>query len=251
MKHAVLVDLDVLLDTRVATLFSIDAPEAINILNDGFCSRKTDDLEGVSEVISNDEYKKAYANRGVDTLKLARLTNYIFELASVVSQLARELANDDTRVEDPCIVLNHYPYRDLDEDTLADIVYAVGCYVTDAIEIRVAYYEPTQLDLAFLKENDILTYVTYDFQKWFESNFSIKKGKSSIVSYPKFTIVAPRIMPKADSFDYLDGDAKKILQNKTPFDFMKLYWAPMFGIEYCPIELMSLVDTSIVNEEVD
>ena len=246
MKHAVLVDLDVLLDTRIATLFKIDPVEAIAILDKGFCSRTTDDLEGVTEVITNDEYLKAYGARDVDTLKQARLTNYIFELASVVGQLALELANDDTRVEDPCIVLNYYPYKDLDEDTLADIVYAIGCYTTDAIEIRVAYYEPSQLDLKFLKENDILTYVTYDFQKWFENNFNVRKGKSVIIPYPKLTIVAPKIMPKADSFNQLDGDAQKILHNKTPFDFMKIYWAPMFGIEYCPIELMSLIDTTII-----
>ena len=246
MKHAVVVDLDVILDTRIATLFKMNPEEAVSILEKGYCHRMTDDLEGVSTVITNSAYKEAYAARDVDTLKTARLTNYIFDLASIISDLAKSLHNEDTRVEDPCIVLNYYPYKDLDEDTLADIVYAVGCYTTDAIEIRVAYYEPDTLDLRFMKENEILTYITYDFQTWFESNFNVKKGKDAIISYPKFTIISPKIMPKADSFDYLDGDSKKILQNRTPFDFMKLYWGPMFGIEYCPIELMSLIDTTIL-----
>lgn len=251
MKHSILIDLDVLLDTRIATMFNIDIAEAIRILNEGYLSRKTDDMDGVSNIITNDIFTKAYAARNIETLKTARLTNYIFELANVVSNLAKAIDNDDTRVEDPCIVINYYPYKDLDEDTLKDIVYAVGSYTTDALEIRVAYYKPDELDLNFLKEAEILTYITYDFKTWFESNFNIKKGKKAIISYPKFTIISPQIMPKMDSFDNLNGEAQKVLQNRTPFDFMKLYWAPMFGIEYCPIELMSLIDTNIIETNED
>lgn len=248
MKHVVLIDLDVILDTRVSTLFNINNDEAIRLLEEGFCSRKTDDLSLTSSVITNEEFKMAYDNRDVDTLKSARLTSYIFELATVISDLTKSLMSDDTRIEEPCIVINYYPYKDLDADTLADIIYAIGCYTTDAIEIKAAFYEPKMLDLPFLKENEILTYITYDFTKWFESSFSIAKGKKSIISYPKLTVIAPMIMPKVDSFDNLDGESQKILQNKTPFEFMRLYWAPMFGLEFCPIELMSLIDTTILDD---
>lgn len=246
MKHVVLVDLDVILDTRIATIFNINSEVALELLENGFCARKTDDLTDVTDVITNDEYKKAYASRNVETLKTARLTSYIFELGNIVSQLAENIVNDDTRLDEPCIVINYYPYKDLDTDTIADIIYAISCYTTTAIDIKAAYYEPADLDLKNMKDSDILTYVTYDFQLWFESNFNVRKGKSSIVSYPKLTVISPKIMPKIDSFENLDGASRKILQDKTPFEFMKLYWAPMFGIEYCPIELMSLMDTSIV-----
>lgn len=247
MKHVVLIDLDVLLDTRVATLLKINEPEAIKMLENGFCARSTDDISDMTNVISNDEYKKEYATRNIDTLKKSRLTNYIFELAGVISDLAKSLVAEDTRIKEPCIVINYYPYQNLDEDTLSDIIYAIQCYTTDVIDIKATYYEPRRLDLAFLKENSILTYITYDFVKWFESVFNVAKGKKGIISYPKLTIIAPMITPRADSFDNFDAESLKILQNKTPFEFMQLYWAPMFGLEFCPIELMSLVDTSIID----
>lgn len=246
MKHVILIDLDVILDTRVATLLQLNEEVAIELLDNGFCSRPTDDLTGVTSKITNDEFKTAYAKRDITTLKTARLTSYIFELATIVSDLTKSLISDDTRVEEPCIVINYYPYHDLDTETLADIIYAISCYTTDAIDIKAAYYEPRQLDLPYLKECSILTYITYDFTKWFESVFTIAKGKDAIISYPKLTIIAPMVTPKIDSFDNLDGESLKLLQNKTPFEFMKLYWAPMFGLEFCPIELMSLIDTNII-----
>lgn len=247
MKHNILIDLDVLLDTRIATLVNIDPEEAIKLLGAGYTERTTDDLNYFDTTITNEEYTKAYNNRNVDTLVTSRMTNYIFELAMMVKQLFENIKKDNSRIKDPCIIINYYPYKDLDDDTLKQIIYAVEQYITEAITIKSIYMSPDKLDLKSLKELEVLTYITYDFQKWFESAFSVNKGKNSIISYPKFTLIAPKIMPKIDSFDHLDVDSKKILQNKTPFDFMKLYWAPMFGIEYCPIELMSLIDTTIIN----
>lgn len=248
MKHVVLIDLDVILDTRIATLFDIDKDMALDLLGQGYCTRMTDDLTGLTNVVTNEQYEKAYAARNIETLKNARLSSYIFELANIISNLSKDIVNDATRVEEPCIVINYYPYKNLDEAILGDIIYAVSCYTTEAIDIKAGYYEPASLDLKFLKDNMILTYITYSLATWFEKAFDVRKGKEGIISYPKLTVVAPKIMPKVDSFDYLDGDAKKVLQNKSPFDFMKLYWAPMFGIEFCPIELMSLIDTSIISD---
>ena len=247
MKHNILIDLDVLLDTRIATLVQLDPVETEKILEAGYTSRPTDDMSYFNTSITNDQYTTAYANRNTETLKNSRMTNYIFELAVMIKQLTEDLAKNNTRVTDPCVVINYYPYSDLDTETLENIVYAIEQYVTTAIEIRTVCLAPSELDLRALKGLEILTYITYDFQLWFESVFTVSKGKNSIISYPKFTLIAPKVMPKKNSFDHLDADAKKILQNKSPFDFMKLYWAPMFGLEYCPIELMSLVDTSILD----
>lgn len=247
MKHNILIDLDVLLDTRIATLVQLDPDEAMRLLESGFTSRVTDDLSGMNSTISNEAYQEAYKNRDVETLKTSRMTNYIFELAILIKQMTENLAKDNTRVLDPCVVINYYPYKELDDEVLKQIIYAVEQYITTAVTIKSVYLSPEELDLKAMKSSDILTYITYDFQVWFESAFSIKKGRNGIISYPKLTIIAPKVMPKVDSFDHLDADSKKILQNKTPFEFMKIYWAPMFGIEYCPIEMMSLIDTAIID----
>lgn len=247
MKHNILIDLDVLLDTRIATLVQLDPDEAMRLLESGFTSRVTDDLSGMNSTISNEAYQEAYKNRDIETLKTSRMTNYIFELAILIKQMTENLAKDNTRVLDPCVVINYYPYKELDDEVLKQIIYAVEQYITTAVTIKSVYLSPEELDLKAMKSSDILTYITYDFQVWFESAFSVKKGRNGIISYPKLTIIAPKIMPKVDSFDHLDADSKKILQNKTPFEFMKIYWAPMFGIEYCPIEMMSLIDTAIID----
>ena len=247
MKHNILIDLDVLLDTRIATLVQLDPDEAMRLLESGFTSRVTDDLSGMNSTITNEAYQEAYKNRDIETLKTSRMTNYIFELAILIKQMTENLAKDNTRVLDPCVVINYYPYKELDDEVLKQIIYAVEQYITTAVTIKSVYLSPEELDLKAMKSSDILTYITYDFQVWFESAFSIKKGRNGIISYPKLTIIAPKVMPKVDSFDHLDADSKKILQNKTPFEFMKIYWAPMFGIEYCPIEMMSLIDTAIID----
>ena len=136
MKHNVVIDLDVLLDTRISTINNIDFKLAIELLENGFCSRQTDDLTGVTTKLDNATYRAAYAARDVNTLKNARLTSYIFELADVVGQLARNIADDDSRVDEPCIVLNYYPYKELDDETIADIIYGIGSYTTEAIDIK-------------------------------------------------------------------------------------------------------------------
>lgn len=247
MKHNILIDLDALLDTRISTLMKINEVDALKLLELGYCNRQTDDLSNLDVSITNDEYALAYSKRNVDTLKEARITNYIFELATMIHQLTDDMARGTTRIDDVCLIINYYPYEDLDESTLQAIVYAIEQHVTSAIEIRTTYMKPIETGLNNLKASNILTYITYDFKLWFETNFSVTAGRDSVISYPKFTLIAPMLMPRNGAFDDLDVESQRILQNKTPFDFMRLYWAPLFGIVWCPIEMMSLIDTTIIS----
>lgn len=245
MKQIILIDLDVLLDTRIGTLTQYDEDIALEVIGNGFQHRVSDELEPYTKKLSTTEFKNLYQSRNEDTLKVSRLTNFIFELVDLVKQIEDGYIKDDSRINDGEVVINIYPYK-LEEDVLTDIVKAVEIYTGEIIPVKVGYYRPSVLDIPSLKEMGITTYITYDYESWFLSNFSIEKGKDAIVPYPKLSIVAPALLSKSTAFDGFSSEDKSKLGNQNPFDFFSTYWAPLFGIKFCPIELMSLLDTSIL-----
>lgn len=115
MAH-LLVDLDSLLDTRIATLIYIDEEQASKAFDLGYKDRLSDRWSELGLDIDQQHYEKIYAQRaqGDFALKRARLSN----AAALVTHMSMELEkqaistpfNDYTK-----ITINTYPYLFSDE----------------------------------------------------------------------------------------------------------------------------------------
>ena len=103
MKHLVLIELDVLFDTRIGTLSKFGDDVAIEVLENGYRSRITDDISAFTKKITNEQFKEAYRNRDKETLKLSRMTNFIFTLRNIVTELETNILDQAGILEDAAI----------------------------------------------------------------------------------------------------------------------------------------------------
>ena len=245
MKHLALIELDVLFDTRIGTLSKFGDDVAIDALENGYRSRITDDISTFTKKITNEQFKEAYRNRDKDTLKLSRMTNFIFTLRNIVTELETNILDQAGILEDAAILLNVYPYQLTDNEAFT-FKSCLEEYIGTSIPIRISNFSPDQLGLYELKEMSVMTYAMYNTEEWFNANFNIRKGKERIVPYPQLDIYMPMILPKLNSLDVLTSEDKALMKSQNAFDIFKLYWAPLFGVVFTPIELMTIVDTTII-----
>lgn len=251
--HQIIVELDALLDTRSGCLSQIDPDEALRLLAVGFCSRKSEDLTAFNSSISNEAYKAAYSKRDVFTLAESRLSSYIFELKSQIETFIQDRSDDQSRIEQLVVWINSYPY-DLDEDEKLDILAAIDTHtqVTERYEglvkLKLEPIKPDELKLKWLKDNKVYTYVTPDITEWFNTIMYKNRLRDDLIPYPQLTLIAPKLLREHNILDGLENSVKHILEKQSPFDFIKTAFSPVVGIEFCPIELMSLIDVGIVTE---
>lgn len=245
MKHIILIELDVLLDTRLGLLSSIDESISTEVLEKGWGSRQSDEVSVFTDRITDEEFKKRWENRTADILPYSRISNYILELKDMVEQLEEQILTDTGRIKDSAIIVNTYPYLDLEEDELFDLLETLKELLGTVIPIRIGKYKPEEIDLPMLKDNHILTYVVYDWITWMNKAMAPCKGQDAMVCNPKLTIIAPKLINKLEDLNSITRQDIETMGNLDIFGVLQIYWAPVFGLAFCPSELMSLINPSI------
>lgn len=249
MKHCVLIELDAILDTRLGILNMIDPSIAIEALENGWRTRQHNDVSVLTDKITNEEYKKLWEERNEEVLVHSRPTTFIFELTRMAQELEENIVLDKGRIDDGCFIINFYPYTKLTVEEKNDIISIVKGYVGDAIPVKHTCIEPTVLELGWLKENNILTYVVNDYGKWFNEAMHPSKGQKCMVPYPKLTVIAPSVMDNKDGLKNLTAADKDLIGKQSPFHVFTIFWAPLLGIQFYPVELFSVLDLSILRED--
>ena len=115
----ILIDLDTLLDTRIALLYLLDDKIATTVSKDGSYAKRLKDNFGL---LSNDIFKSFYNRRNKVLLSLALPTNII----KLVRQHYGDEVTTMTQViesEKPILYVNTYPYNlTLDEQKIFELV---------------------------------------------------------------------------------------------------------------------------------
>lgn len=248
MRHCLLIELDALLDTRLGLLESVEEGLSVEVLSRGWQTRKYNDISLFTNKITNEEFQKRWANRTSNILPYSRPTSYLFELNTQVAELEKNIIHDSGRIKDACVIVNLYPYTDLSDEVKEEIINMIIYYVGNIIPVKIAEYPPEMLDLAFFKNNNILTYIVSDYKTWFLKSMAVEKGPTNMVPYPKLTVFCPAVLEDVNALKELTQAEKEQIGTKSPFDMIRIFWAPLFGIHFYPIELFSLIDLSILKD---
>lgn len=244
-----MIDLDVLLDTRLGLLSSIDEQLAVDVLDKGWRIRQSNEISQFTDRLTDEQFKNKWENRTSDVLVWSRPTNFIFELAKMLEQLETNFILDSGRIKQAMVLINIYPYADLTEDEQIDILDAMRSLIKSNIEFKICNFSHSITDLPFLKQHEILTYVVYDWVNWFHKALDAEKGQKAFIPYPKLTIIAPAVLTKKDDVKKFTAEEKQMMGNKSPFELLRVYWSALFGLQFYPIELMSVLDMSILPDE--
>jgi len=232
----ILVELDCLLDTRLAVLNALSKVATTRITEDGsYWSRESDNFEELTQgVIRNAEFITAYAKRNKETLKRSRPT-LITKLLHTISREveAQKLSAPD--VDSLKIDVNVYPYK-LTADELRVLSTAVMCYgglETEVTSVSVSLAELTPL--AIKKQWDGV--ILYDFDKWFTCNAELLNS----TPIPRHLMFAPAlyIKPVEKSEDVQITSSQGMTIN--PFTAVEMGLVAHLTLELLRAEEFSLV----------
>jgi hypothetical protein len=167
MKQSVYVDLDSLLDTRIATISSISQEAAVLLVKDSrYYERLIDDFEPMCG-ISRERFDEAYAERDRGTLQRSVLTNIIVALRKLIDGLVKSELTDPT-VDGVEVVVNFWPYR-LSGSETRDIVRSTMYYMGMRPTVRSIYVAPKDLTPQYIKST-FSGLIMYDYPLWFKLN---------------------------------------------------------------------------------
>lgn len=242
-KAIILVDLDVVLDTRIGALFEIDPDEALSILDQGFRTRKADTLEQYKTNITTEQFKAAYENRGVGTLQVSRPTEMPTILCGETARLMMVAARGGEPLEDYCVVLNVYPYN-LTEIQTYEMAQALTELLGKGVPVKAINLPADSSRLEYLKMRGITDYVTYDIKGWIEREFSHCTDPEDFVFEPQISIWGPKLLLSPDAYDNVRMSLPDLNDTDNPFDMLKVIYAPFVNINWLEVRDFSLVDLS-------
>ncbi len=219
------VELDTLLDTRLACLAKYDDITLAKALVN-YDKRVIDDFPG----IDYSTFKKDYDNRTKFILKDAGITNIVFFINDFIKKTIKLNYSTPYKLK-PKIIINTYPYILTKEETsiIVDSVFLVGDQLAD-VEIIHMHYE--ELSPSYLK-TQISIMVVYEYYKWLESqslNNNLRK-----MSCPEITMLSPMIYFQQQT-NYTD---------KKPFTAMEELARPFINLKLVDVGLFTYAKLTV------
>src|SRR5690606_26679266 len=111
-EYVVMVELDVILDTRLAVAAGLDDKAWLEIArHPGYALRDTDDLSAFTQRFTREQYFDAWDKRDASCLPRSMMTNYVKILRDISVKLDRQRRDkNDPFVENIEFQINVYPY---------------------------------------------------------------------------------------------------------------------------------------------
>jgi hypothetical protein len=184
-KQHILVDLDAILDTRLATLSKINQQAGLKALwSSEYYTRNTNDFSKICGISAAD-FETAWSARDVDTLKRSLPTGAIPALRIMMDDLDRQSATTPFAVSIR-LVLNVFPYRlaPAEAEAMAEVM---GAYSGVGREnVDVVFKSWHELTPSMIK-NNYSGLILYNYREWME----IQQYAFEHARMPEITVLAP------------------------------------------------------------
>lgn len=254
MKQVLLFSLDLLLDTRLATLSSIDSAIAASIMSDPekhkkYRTRINDQFTSFG--LEKDQFSTAYRKRNVDTLKKSRPTRLLFEMSTIGQQLIKKSLMEPHNVEDIEFHINFYPYYELTEHEREAIIGAVKSRIQDVILIKGVYVPEKKITSNYIQSSGLTGLFFYDFSEWANAQYGPHVPTHEIMQMPSMSVYT------TVSFNDLVG-LKDVIEFKNdegqscdPIMGLHGMFAPYFYLESLDMDSVSIIQAEeLINKEV-
>lgn len=232
------VELDVLLDTRIATLAKLDPAAAERISKDWYHQRTSDLFSVKGSGISQTEYEAAYTHRDEETLKGATMTWLPQYLLTLISRLTTSLGQP-LLSEQFTIQINVFPY-DLPQPVEDSIQLAMETYTNGAAIIEIVHMRPEDLTVKVLKNNYDICFM-YDFDGW----LMLHTEEFKETQVPEVRVVAPRLYLK----DAPRQAIAKAEKEEMVWEQMAMLFMGLVGVVFMDVRLFSFVTETHPNIE--
>jgi hypothetical protein len=236
----VLVELDMLLDTRISTVSLINEAAAVDLLNDKYRNRDHDDLGEFTDKITTADFRKAYRTRDVMSLVKARPTPMAFVFGMSMQKKVEEV-KATAKYNQVRVDINVYPYELTDEEKVA-MVESVMAYIKAEVFVSVVSYPIFELTLSKIKAQNYAAIYMYHFVDWAETHIEKLTEKDPML--PSVQLIIPELVYKSGlktDATVVEGDNGKKL-TLTPFQALRMMMAPIMAVQFVPTELVSIME---------
>lgn len=177
------VNLDALLDTRLGTINKHSKELATAIIASGtYHQREIDDFVG----FDRETFKAHYALRDIETLKNSVVTNVIYFLKNLVSELTEQAIQRP--YHDGCrVIVNYFPYT-LTNEEQAEFESVISTWLRNLVQVELINVPLKDLTPLHCK-NNYSAMITYDYEEWLEMHTEAFKS----VRLPDINMFAPAI----------------------------------------------------------
>lgn len=230
----ILLPIDVVLDTRLATVELINEAAAVDMLENGYRHRQLDDYTVLTKgQVSNEVFMERFERRDIDTLKKARLSG----IGPVLSQIANSLeiqGQQDPNITEIVVELNCWPYK-LDQATKDAFITCIGAFTSLSTQVVVVEIPFEQLTPKLFKENYSAVFI-YEFNRW-QLMFSKQFMETRL---PDVTILAPAIFhTKVPTEKELADERGEPI---NPWAATEAMYVEFFSLVLCDVSLFSVVE---------
>lgn len=221
--------LDAILDTRMGTLAKMGTEHAVRVLNTGkYHNRVSDIFEGVNK----EDFREAYANRDIVTLKLSVVTNLVYFLRRIIKDsLISSVINQ--KVEKICFTVNVYPYDFEDVDLVEMLVGCIRFHTYSTATVKIISVPEKELTPEFCGRNFQIM-IMYDWVNWVDKHRKFFETKG----IPGTSLVVPEMFfdeePTQEDIDRLN------MHKHNPFRMNEEISKAMFRLKYMPASLFSM-----------
>ena len=200
MRQRGLIDINMILDTRLGALARLDVTAAAKlVVTPAYRQRNCDNFGVLTDgIIDQEEYKELYEKYEAETLAESLFTNYVtlarLEVEDIVPTM--DIKGLDKTIE---YVINVYPYK-LYAKEKEVIRRSVARYLSDPAVVKIVDIPWEELTPSVLDTNyDMM--VIYNYEDWFKHHLTALKD------YPmnEFTVFHPRIAPSGVVPEPVDG----------------------------------------------
>lgn len=160
----ILIDLDALLDTRLGILHQLNPAAAVAVMQESYYTRLSDDFETYSGgLVTNVEYRAAWANRDSSVIEHSRVTNMMILVESMFLTLASNLINTPFFHETK-LTVNVWPYK-LSAEAEDMLLSCAQSIAGDLAKVGLVSMTPAELTPSWIKQ-ELSALIIYDWEPW-------------------------------------------------------------------------------------
>lgn len=231
------VELDAILDTRLATAALINQQAAVDLMNRNYGYRLSDEMSLFTTHLTDDQFRAAYAKRDVTTLMAARPTRIFTRLGEWIGKLEAEQDQGSPRVSAIEVEINVYPYELTDEERLL-IAGAVYSQLSTSVRVVCVSIPLAKLTTEYIADAQYTALFLYNYQSWFDQTI----GRTTVQPrrIETVTVVAPQIGPSEASIRESMARLDEKLPTKDPFIALEKMMSLIIALNFVSPEEFSV-----------
>lgn len=249
MKHNLLVQLDCVLDTRLAVLGSYDPtiPERILATPEAYKKYRTRLVDDFSEYgVDRELFKSLWAKRTTDHLRKSMMCPFAFELSDISEQIFDQARAAPHTITSHDIVINYYPYTDLSENELNALTGALLTRFRTPVEIRFICESNKTISPLYWESQKIATAIIYDFDDWLTTHFG--EGQEENIphyEFPRNSIYAPALFTSLTKLKETAEFENPYGRKADPLESLQFWFKAYFHLEFLGVEHFSIIEPEV------